>query len=185
MGLRTVDLFCGGGGSAWGAKAADAEIVCGVDGWELATKVYSANFGDGSGRNLLLTENSTAADLGEVGKIDLLLASPECTNHTCARGSRPRDEDSRKTANYVVQFAKELEPRWLVVENVTQMKGWSGYAPFIKSLTDLGYNLRTQVLNAADFGVPQSRRRLFSAPTSCAQACSCQIRTRRSPLKPL
>ena len=44
MRLKTLDLFCGGGGSSWGAQAAGAEIVCGVDAAEIATKTYATNF---------------------------------------------------------------------------------------------------------------------------------------------
>lgn len=161
MGYRTLDLFCGGGGSSWGARAAGANIVCGVDAWEFATNVYDQNFGPGKARHLTLSPRTKANDLGDIGKVDLLLASPECTNHTCARGSRPKEEGSRETANYVIRFAEQLDPRWIVVENVVHMKKWSGYEPFIKSLKALKYNVRTETLNAADFGVPQTRRRLF------------------------
>jgi DNA (cytosine-5)-methyltransferase 1 len=161
MTLRTIDLFCGGGGSSWGALAAGAEIVCGVDAWELAAQVYAHNFGEGSSRHMRMSDRTRAAALGEIGKIDLMLASPECTNHTPARGSRPQDEESKKTANYVLNFAEDLKPRWIVVENVVHMKGWSGYDDFYSSLASLGYHLSPQDLNAADFGVPQSRRRHF------------------------
>lgn len=161
MSLRAVDLFCGGGGSSWGALAAGADVICGVDAWGLATRVYEHNFGLGTSRNLRMNDDTRADVLGDIGKIDLLLASPECTNHTCARGSRPRDEESKKTANYVLNFARDLAPRWVVVENVVQMKRWSGYADLYSGLEDLGYKLTPQDLNAADFGVPQSRRRHF------------------------
>ncbi len=159
--MRTLDLFCGGGGSSWGARLAGAEIVLGVDAWDCATEAYESNFGKGKALNLRLTDSSCVRDLGDIGDIDLLLASPECTNHTCARGSRPLDDDSRKTANHVVGFARDLKPRWLVIENVIQMRSWAGYPPFLKNLTDLGYRLKPQILNAADFAVPQSRQRLF------------------------
>ena len=91
----------------------------------------------------------------------MILASPECTNHTCAKGNRPRDEESKRTANYVTNFARTLAPRWVVLENVVQMRNWHGYTPLIDDLRALGYNVRPQVLDAADFGVPQTRRRLF------------------------
>ncbi|MGC1301963.1 MAG: DNA cytosine methyltransferase [Caulobacteraceae bacterium] len=159
--MRTLDLFCGGGGSSWGARLAGAEIVLGVDSWDRAAEAYESNFGEGRARNLRLVDSSCARDLGDIGKIDLLLASPECTNHTCARGNRPLDEDSRKTANHVVSFAKDLKPRWLVIENVVQMRSWAGYAPFLQNLRNIGYFLKPQILNAADFGVPQTRKRLF------------------------
>ncbi|MEA1674550.1 DNA cytosine methyltransferase [Nitrospirillum sp. BR 11163] len=161
MRLRTIDLFCGGGGSSWGAKNAGAEIVCGVDAWDIATKTYEANFANAKAVNVRMEEDSGPSILGEIGEIDLLLASPECTNHTCAKGSRPRDEGSKKTAHYVTNFARELQPRWIVIENVVHMRSWDGYDPLVSDLNGLGYNVLPQVLDSADFGTPQSRRRLF------------------------
>jgi DNA (cytosine-5)-methyltransferase 1 len=159
--IRTLDLFCGAGGSSLGARQAGASIVCGVDADEIASRAYAANFGDGASRCLRLHEDSKPSDLGDIGSIDLLLASPECTHHTCARGSKPRDDESRRTANYVIYFASDLRPRWVVIENVIHMKSWHGYEAVISGLEDLGYSVSAQVLNASDFGVPQNRRRLF------------------------
>lgn len=159
--LRTVDMFCGGGGSSWGARAAGAEIVCGIDAWDVATRTFADNFPGALAVNRRMDATTTPADLGIKGPVDLLLASPECTNHTCARGSRPRDEESRSTANYVLRFAEDLSPRWIVVENVVQMRSWNGYPALIKGLEDLGYFVRPEIVDAAAFGVPQTRRRLF------------------------
>lgn len=161
MKMRGIDLFCGGGGSGWGARRAGAEIVCAVDAWPVAAETYRANFGDARVIDAVLDENSCSSILGDVGKVDLILASPECTNHTCAKGSRPRDEGSRRTANYVINFARTLSPRWIVLENVVQMRNWHGYMPLIDDLKSLGYNVLPQVLDAVDFDVPQTRRRLF------------------------
>ena len=161
MRLRTVDLFCGAGGSSWGARNAGAEIVCGVDAWDLATRTYGANFQGARSLNIRMAEDSGPSILGDIGPVDLLLASPECTNHTCAKGGRPRDEGSKKTAHYVTNFARELTPRWIVVENVVHMRSWEGYQPLISDLEGLGYRVLPQIIDATDFGVPQSRRRLF------------------------
>jgi DNA (cytosine-5)-methyltransferase 1 len=95
-----------------------------------------------------------------LGKIDLILASPECTSHTCARGSRERDEESQGTARFVMNFVRAFEPRWVVIENVVQMKAWSGFTPLVSELRR-SYNVSIQTLDAADFRVPQQRRRLF------------------------
>ena len=159
--MRTLDLFCGGGGSSWGAKAAGAHIVCGVDEWHIATQAYSRNFPTARAVHRRMTRNTRATDIGDLGRIDLMLASPECTSHTCARGSRPPVESSRETARFVVNFARELLPRWIVVENVVHMKGWRGYNPLVADIQALGYLTTTLVLNAADFGVPQTRKRMF------------------------
>lgn len=88
-------------------------------------------------------------------------AFPEYRSHTCAKGGRPRDEESRLSARYVLLFAQQLKPRWIVLENVIQMRWWHGYHPLIEGIRNLGYHVRLQVLDAADFGVPQTRRRLF------------------------
>ena len=159
--IRTLDLFCGGGGSSYGARAAGATIVCGVDANPLATEVFKENFPEATAVTLRMTDRTDSCDLDGIGKIDLLLASPECTNHTCARGSRPREETSRATARYVINFASSLAPRWIVVENVVSMRSWSGYQPLLDGLSRLGYESRVQVLDASRFGVPQKRKRLF------------------------
>lgn len=161
MGIRALDLFCGAGGSSWGAKAAGADVVCGVDASELAISTFQSNFYDAKAIKKTLNERSKPDILGKVGKVSLILASPECTNHTCAKGAKPRSEKSKRTARYVLNFAKKLNPRWIVLENVVHMRRWHGYDPLVSGLESLGYNVLPQVLDAADFGVPQKRRRLF------------------------
>jgi DNA (cytosine-5)-methyltransferase 1 len=176
MGPRTLDLFCGGGGSSYGARGAGASIACGVDGWPYAAETYGLNFPKARLVNQMLDEATVPEDLGDLGKIDLLLASPECTHHTCARGNRPRREESKRTANYVLNFARELRPRWVVIENVVHMKEWRGYEPLITNLMRLGYHVRPVVLDASRLGVPQSRRRLFLL-------CDSRVMPREVPLR--
>jgi DNA (cytosine-5)-methyltransferase 1 len=160
MSVRTVDLFCGGGGSSWGGRAAAAQIVCGVDAWELASKTYSDNFPEARAVHQRLHRRSSRKLLGDIGPIDLILASPECTNHTCARGNRERNEESRNTALFVLNFVRSLQPRWVVIENVVQMRLWSGYGYLLSELKR-SYRIQVQTLDAANFGVPQQRRRMF------------------------
>ena len=73
----------------------------------------------------------------------------------------PLDEPSRETALLTVEYARAFQPRWLVLENVIHMRPWSRYGDLKDSLRELGYKLGEYVLNSSDFGVPQSRRRLF------------------------
>lgn len=161
MRLRALDLFCGGGGSSYGAREAGATIACAIDAWKLATKTFESNFPD----TTVLTRKLEWVRPGElqrrIGKVNLLLASPECTNHTPARGSAKRSENSRRTALEVLRFSRVFEPRWVVIENVIQMRKWRRYGSFIENLKEMGYHIREQVLNAKDFGAPQTRRRLF------------------------
>ena len=159
--IRALDLFCGVGGSSWGAREAGVEIVAAFDLWPLAGEAHLVNFPEAEFVNKRLEELDVDALVKKYGKIDLILASPECTNHSPAKGNKPRCEESKNTAFQVVRFAKAFKPRWVVIENVVSMRRWSRYAEFKTELETLGYKLREQILNAADFGVAQSRRRLF------------------------
>ena len=138
---------------------AGAEIIRGIDLNPHAIEVYNDNF-PGCGLLHAITEESNPEDLGIQG-VDMILASPECTSHTCARGNRPPDESSKMTAWHTMRYIQHFLPRWVVIENVPHMRGWGRYEDFLKELEQMGYCVTVQILNASDFGVPQSRRRLF------------------------
>jgi len=140
---------------------AGVEIATAVDMWDLAKATYQDNFPGTRLYSKACEDLSPKLIERQVGPIDLLLASPECTSHTCAKGASPRSEKSRATAFEVIRFAKILKPRWIVVENVVHMRSWRRFRSWVAAIDDLGYHTRIQVLNAADFGVPQTRRRLF------------------------
>jgi DNA (cytosine-5)-methyltransferase 1 len=159
--IRALDLFCGAGGSSWGAREAGVEIVAAFDLWPLAGEAHDANFPEAEFVSGRLEEQDVDALAKKYGKIDLILASPECTNHSPAKGNKPRCEQSKDTAFQVVRFAKAFKPRWIVIENVVNMRKWTRYAEFKSVLEKLGYKLQEQILNSAHFGVAQSRRRLF------------------------
>lgn len=159
--IRAIDLFCGAGGSSAGARAAGVRIVAGFDRWELALQTFKDNFPKArvySGKIQRIPARKVAAKLG---KIHLILASPECIGHTPARGAIRHPEDTRLTAFEIIRFARVLKPRWIVIENVASMRSWRKYKTFVSALKRMGYHVRQQTLNAAKFGVPQSRKRLF------------------------
>lgn len=159
--IRALDLFCGAGGGSAGARAAGVEIAAGIDMRPTAAAAFAANFPAARVFARRLEDIPPASLKPEIGGIDILLASPPCTDHSCAKGGAPRSEDSRAAAMLVVDYARALRPRWLVLENVIGMRRWSRYGELIDSLGGLGYRLETLVLDAADFGVAQRRRRLF------------------------
>lgn len=159
--IQVFDMFCGGGGSSHGAEMAGAEIVGGIDSWSFATDVYGDNFPDAHVFSGRVEDYEPQVIVDKTGPIDLLVASPECTNHSCARGGRPRFEGSRDTAFQVVRYARAMKPRWLIIENVIYMRSWTRYPELLQSLRNEGYNVAVHVLDAADHGVPQRRIRLF------------------------
>jgi DNA (cytosine-5)-methyltransferase 1 len=159
--LRAFDLFCGAGGSSCGAEEAGLEIVGGIDLWDRAIETFQLNFPSAKTYNCRTDSLRATLVAKQVGPVDLLLASPECTNHSVAKGAAPRDEKSRRTAYEVIRYAKALRPRWVVIENVVSMQSWQSYPDWMAKLQKLGYHIRELKLNASHFQVPQSRRRLI------------------------
>jgi len=159
--LRAIDLFCGAGGCSWGARRAGARIIAGFDKWDLALRTFKDNFPEARVFSERIQDLSVRRVAAQVRKIDLILASPECTSHSLARGGSRPSEDSRMTAFQIIRFARRLKPRWIVIENVSTMRSWRRYREFVRKLQKLGYKTLEQTINAADFGVAQSRKRLF------------------------
>jgi DNA (cytosine-5)-methyltransferase 1 len=159
--LRAIDLFCGIGGNSLGARDAGIESIAGFDLWDLAIQVYQDNFKKARVYPYKLQEVDPKVIKSEIGDIDLILASPECTSHSVARGNRARIVHSLELGFQVIRFAEIFKPRWIMIENVPHMRNWDRYDEFIKELQKLGYQVKEQVLIASDFGVPQSRKRLF------------------------
>lgn len=159
--IQTLDMFCGGGGSSRGAFMAGATPVAALDLWTVAAETYQLNFPSAHVYRAKAESVHPKRIADDVGQIDLILASPECTNHSVAKGNAPRCEASRATAFEVVRYAKVLRPRWIVVENVIQMADWARFQEWMTKIISLGYKTRTLVVNSQDFGTPQSRKRLL------------------------
>ena len=138
--VRCLDLFCGAGGSSCGAASAGASIVGGVDSWDLAASTFGLNFPAAQVWNTRLEQLRPNEVNATLGHVDLLVASPECTNHTFAKGNRrngAEQEQSRQTAFQVIRFVNDLRPRWVVVENVVSMKRWVEYGKWKSELADV------------------------------------------------
>lgn len=159
--IRAIDLFCGAGGSSYGAREAGAQIVAGFDIWDLALRTFQDNFPEARIYRGNLRRISAGKVASELGRIDMIIASPECRGHTPAKGNRQPSVNSVMTAFEVTRFARVMRPRWVIVENVRHMRFWELYPEFMARLKLLGYKIREQLLDAKDFGVPQSRKRLF------------------------
>jgi DNA (cytosine-5)-methyltransferase 1 len=140
---------------------AGACVVGGIDRDLFAANTFRLNFPDAKVCLKSAADVDPAAIHAATGPIDILFASPECTNHSVARGNAPICEASRETAFQVVRFAKVFRPRWVIVENVPRIQLWPRFAEWIKEIQGLGYNTDKGILDAQDYCVPQSRKRLF------------------------
>lgn len=156
--MDAVDLFAGAGGTSTGATWAGARVLAAVDHWPVAVATHTAAHPEAAHH----CEDAAVLDPTTLPAHNLLLASPSCTGHTPARGKeRPHHDAARATAWCVLRVAEAQRPRAIVVENVPAMLEWTCYRGWRVALSDLGYRISEQVLDAADCGVPQHRRRLF------------------------
>lgn len=163
--MRAIDLFAGAGGFTEGARRAGARVVWSANHWRLAVDVHAARHPDVEHS----CQDLQQADFSRVPDHELLLASPACQGHSAAGqpgrarwglDHNPHTSD-RATAWAVVAAADAKLPPWLVVENVPQFRDWRLYGAWRGALETLGYRLEELVLDAADFGAPQNRARLF------------------------
>ena len=161
--MRVVDLFCGAGGSSEGARQAGCEVLVAANHWPLAVQYHSANHPE----TLHITQDLQQANFHEFPAHDILMASPACQGHSPARGAeKPHHDVQRATAWAVVTCAEARRPPVVVVENVREFATrWVLYKAWCAAMHALGYALAPMVLDAADSGVPQNRRRLFIVAT--------------------
>lgn len=160
--LRCVDLFAGAGGFSTGARQAGAQVLWAANHWKPAVQTHAENHPETEH----LCQDLHQADWTKVPEHDLLLASPACQGHSKARGKdKPSHDATRATAFAVLGAVDWHRPPFLLVENVREFLSWDGYRGWKTILQDFGYELTEQVLDAADFGVPQHRERLFICGT--------------------
>lgn len=170
---RAIDIFCGAGGLSLGLRAAGFDIVAALDYDAAAANTYRANIGehlvessiDDVGPGALLAVAGMAP-----GDCDLLAGGPPCQGFSVQR--RGDDEDLR---NHLIlrylAFIEAIRPKFFIMENVRGLMSKRGKPYFNRMLErthELGYVVRVAKLNAAHFGVPQERIRVFMVGERCA-----------------
>lgn len=152
-----IDAFSGGGGATIAMRSLGLDVV----GFELNADACASHHA--AGHRTVRTDLRTYPWGHLAGRIDVFHASPPCQPFS-AGGNHAGQLDPRDGVPWTLRAVAELRPRLVTVENVkglTFRKHTSYLAWFLESLRDLGYTVDHRVLNAADFGVPQTRERLF------------------------
>lgn len=160
--MNVIDLFAGAGGFSTGAAMAGARVVWAANHWPTAVQWHAANHPE----TVHACQDLQQADFREAPAHDILLASPACQGHSRARGAeKPHHDALRSTAWAVVTCAEVHRPTAAVIENVPEFAEWALYPAWCAAMHALGYALAPMVIDAADHGVPQHRRRLFVVAT--------------------
>lgn len=160
-----IDLFAGGGGLSQGLKQAGFIVSAAVEVEPNACDTYAANhpgvvvfrqdIRQITGQELLRTSPT--------GKIDLIAACPPCQGFSSLTAKYRRDDPRNELIFEFVRLVREIEPKTIMMENVPGLAKGAGSALFKKAMGDLealGYSLTHDVLDVANYGVPQRRRRL-------------------------
>jgi DNA (cytosine-5)-methyltransferase 1 len=180
--ITMTDLFCGAGGSSTGAiQVPGVTVAMAANHWDKAIATHNTNHPD---------TRHDCADISQVDprrypRTDILWASPECTNHSVAKGKKRVDaqpdmfddtlpdeaaERSRATMWDVPRFAEHHRYRAIIVENVVDAAKWVLWDSWRHAMTALGYSMQVVYLNsmhAQGHGLPapQSRDRMYVVAT--------------------
>ena len=175
-----ADLFCGAGGSSSGAKRAIAELggemeLVAINHWNIAIATHEANHP--TARHLV--EDVSVVDpeaVVEEGRLDLLMASPECKYYSRARGGKPIHDQGRMNPWAIHNWLTKLDVKCVLVENVPEFVDWGPLGPdgrpdkaqkgkhfeaWFLTFLALGYTAEWRMLNAADYGDATTRTRFF------------------------
>jgi DNA (cytosine-5)-methyltransferase 1 len=166
--LTAVDLFSGCGGLSLGLKEAGFTVKAAVEIEKKAQATYKLNHHDVKLYEKDIREIdpvSMLEDIGlQAGELDLLAGCPPCQGHSRLRTRNQRTyvEDIRN--NLVADFLRfitAMKPKTVMLENVPALGRDQRFAEMRSILEELGYITSVEVLDAADYGVPQRRKRLI------------------------
>jgi DNA (cytosine-5)-methyltransferase 1 len=173
-----IDLFCGAGGGAMGFVAEDFKVVAAVEIDPAAARAYAANVGTHplvrDVRRVTAPALLRAAGLAP-GECTVLFGCPPCQSFTVLRRGRPEidlDQVRNGLPGDWLRLVRGVRPRHVVFENVPGLVRGAGNAIFdalLRRLTSLGYKYVWDVIDAADHGVPQFRRRLLLVGSRVAE----------------
>lgn len=189
--MAFIDLFCGAGGTSTGIERASvnmrkiAKVILCVNHDAFAIKSHEANHPDA----IHMVEDVRSVKMKHLIPLIreirrayphikiCIWASLECTNFSKAKGGQPRDEDSRTLAWDLLRYERALRPDKIYIENVEEFMSWGplddkgkpiskhageDYTKWRDAIKAEGYNFDYRIINSADLGAYQSRKRYFA-----------------------
>lgn len=148
-----IDLFAGAGFLSAAIKDAGFKMSLAVERDPIAATTYRRNVGD----------HVVVGDIRGIdpqGRCDILAAGPPCQGFSTLNRNRHNDE-RRLLALEVLPWVKACEPKIVLIENVAAFAASDACREIVAELTNLGYEIQSAILDAAEFGVPQHRKRFF------------------------
>ena len=167
---KCIDLFSGAGGLSLGFLMAGGEPMGAVDNDSDSIDTYRAMFPNA--RNVHYGDISTWGLNENLRDIDVIVGGPPCQGFSLARGLRFADDPRNHLYKEFVRVVDLIRPSWIVMENVQGITNLDGGAVLTQILEDfhaIGYELEYKVVNMAEYGVPQLRKRAIFVGNSVGE----------------
>jgi DNA (cytosine-5)-methyltransferase 1 len=181
-----IDLFAGGGGLTLGLTRAGFDVVAAVEVDDTAAVTYEKNHPSVRLRTRDIRKVPAAKVLRALrmkrGELDLLAGCPPCQGFSTirTRNAHSKIEDERNDLIFdFLRFVRVFLPKAIMMENVPALAVDPRFSTFCTKLSLLGYSLKWDILDAADYGVPQRRKRLILVATLHSQPRLATPRPRR------
>lgn len=161
--ISAIDLFCGAGGLTSGLVKSGIPVEAGVDADPNCEFAFRRNHRTSKFvlRDICEIEAPDLEELWAPGSVRLLAGCAPCQPFsTFNQARRPHQDERWRLLDQFNRLIVETLPEFVTMENVPSLEKNGVYNDFHKSLSNLGYNVKSSVLNCAEFGVPQNRHRL-------------------------
>ncbi|MBM6825058.1 DNA cytosine methyltransferase [Veillonella magna] len=164
--MNAIDLFAGCGGLSKGFMDAGFDIIVGVDNDQAALNTFAKNHNGAIAMNADLSKQETFDEIKNIAgnrEIDVVIAGPPCQGFSLT-GPRNFEDERNKLYLAVIEIVKQFKPKAFIIENVPGMATlYKGQIKeeILRRFRAIGYNIDCKILCAADYGVPQMRKRLI------------------------
>tara|TARA_Y100000385_G_C13083510_1_gene635186 strand:- start:4 stop:2430 length:2427 start_codon:yes stop_codon:yes gene_type:complete len=171
-----IDLFCGAGGFTIGFAHAGWKPLLGADFNDSVAQTHVSNFPEVPFLKGSLGEegvNKMVLDEFKGKEVGIIVGGPPCQGFSMfgkrrfvnTKGYEPHEDPRNKLVYAYLNFVKEIQPRWFLMENVPGLANLDKglfLESLVKEFKEIGYpNTEFKILNAAEYGVPQKRKRLI------------------------
>ncbi|MEZ7890033.1 DNA cytosine methyltransferase [Pedobacter aquae] len=159
--IKVIGLFSGCGGLDLGFKQAGYDLIWANDILKDACDTYRLNIG-----GHIVNEDITKIDLNTIPNADIIIGGPPCQGFSGIGKRDPNDNRSALVYSYL-DVVNKVQPKIFLFENVTGIKsskaadGSKVIDNLKQAFENIGYHINIFTLNAADYGVPQRRKRVF------------------------
>ena len=157
--MKVISLFSGAGGLDLGFEEAGFEIEWANEFDKSIWETYEKNHS-----NYLDKRDIRKIPLNEIPECDGIIGGPPCQSWSEAGACKGINDDRGKLFYEFIKILKDKKPKFFVAENVSGMlaeKHKDAVQNFIKMFKETGYDVNLYLVNAADYGVPQDRKRVF------------------------